>query len=81
MSTGPTLPPAWERSFLASASVFLFSPWVCKKVSEESMKGREDVTDLVGGATREAAENGLGCARGRVDVGLEGGGLLVRHDD
>lgn len=45
------------------------------------MEGCEDVTGLVGGAAGDVAEDRLGCARGRVDVGLEGGGLLVRHDD
>lgn len=35
---------------------------------------------LVGIAASDVAEKGLGSARGRVDVGLEGRGVLVRHD-
>jgi hypothetical protein len=34
---------------------------------------------LVGIAAGNVAEKGLGSARGRVDIGLEGGGVLVRH--
>lgn len=36
---------------------------------------------LVGRAASEVAEKGLGSARGRVNVGLEGRGVLVRHSD
>ena len=35
---------------------------------------------LVGIAASDVAEKCLGSARGRVDVGLEGRGVLVRHD-
>lgn len=35
---------------------------------------------LVSIAASDAAEKGLSGARSRIDVGLEGGGVLVRHD-
>ena len=35
---------------------------------------------LVGIAASDIAEKSVGSARGRVDVGLEGRGVLVRHD-
>lgn len=41
----------------------------------------EDRSYLVGVATDERAKGGLSGARGRVDVRLESGGLLVRHVD
>lgn len=45
------------------------------------MKRRMIETDLVGGIAGERAEGRLGGARGRVDVRLEGGGVVVSHGD
>ena len=34
----------------------------------------------MGGVACQAADSRLHCAGGRVNVGLDGGGVLVRHD-
>jgi hypothetical protein len=49
-------------------------------VSVELSSGRMKLRAyLVGIATDERAQSGLGGARGRVDVRLESGSVLVRH--
>lgn len=62
-----------------SASAFLFSPAVCQVVSVVLISGGVNRAYLVSVAAHERAQSRLSSARGRVDVRLESGGVLVRH--
>lgn len=64
---------------MRSASAFLFSPAVCPCVSVLLISSEGVLAYLVGVAADDGAESRLSSARGRVDVRLESGGVLVRH--
>lgn len=57
---------------------------VAEKDSTRLYEGVGDVQEernyLVSSGTCKGAKSGLSCSSGRVDIGLEGGGVLVRHD-
>lgn len=93
-SVAPACEASFSRdalSFLASPAFYLFvslglgcEMWEAKKVSGgiwkmSVMRERERIY-LVGSIASDAADGRLNCTSGRVDVGLESGSVLVRHD-
>ena len=77
---GPSLAVAWDASFSSLALSCLAWPAFCCALVL-CVQGRErQIAYLIASASCEAAESGLDCASGRVNVGLEGGGVLVGHD-
>lgn len=83
---GPALAVAWERSSRASASPRFWSAWAyCSVRLIEGGRRRggaaKERAYLVSCVAGEGADGGLHCGACLVDVGVEGGGILVRHVD
>jgi hypothetical protein len=83
---GPALAVAWDRSFSAEATSFLFSPWTwtCAKYVCVLSRSEDRETYLVCSATGQRTKCALDSARGLVNVALESRGLVLvvgRHCD